>query len=660
MRWIIRIVCFVLFLVAVVVGGILLLPKDRLASIAAGQLSKVLGRDVQLTGAARPSFYPTLGVQVEGLQVAAPDWADDPQFISADGLSVALDVPALFQGNIQVGEVVIENAVVRLIRNADGQTTWDLAAAKPTTEVTSEAEAVSQTRTVSLDNLSLSNATVLYKDDVAGVSYQLTDTDAKVSLATNGDVAVSLAGALQGERITLTADVAEVFELLDGTAQAVMFNAGIGKATVNFDGTMSADGTANGRVDADITDLNAILRVAGQTPTSLPAGVRERLAINGTIAASPNKISLTGGTFHVGPNTLKGTIAVALDGKPNITGALAAGALNLKPFLGSGGNNATAGNGDAASGQGWSKASIDVSGLSAANADVAVTANSVDLGDFQLGQTDLRATLDNSRLVLGLNKIEGFNGTVAGQFVVNGRSGLSMGGDLKAQNVSLKQLLNGLLGFEKLDGPGSAQFKFLASGSSMDALMKSLSGNAALNIGSGELRGVDLARLFGRQTEDGGGTTIFDSMTTIFEIQNGTMNTSDLAILAPVFQALGEGQIGLGDQTINFLVQPEVFRGEIGGIKVPVRIKGPWSKLRIYPDLEFLAKQELAEREAELKAAAEAKLAEEKRRAEERLKQQAAEALNIELQEGQSLEDAARDKIENELRRGLGNLLGGN
>ena len=127
-----------------------------------------------------------------------------------------------------------------------------------------------------------------------------------------------------------------------------------------------------------------------------------------------------------------------------------------------------------------------------------------------------------------------------------------------------------------------------------------------------------------------------------------------------VFQALGEGQIGLGDQTINFLVQPEIFRGENNGIKVPVRIKGPWSKLRIYPDLEFLAKQELAAQEAELKAAAQARLEEEKRRAEERLKQQAADALNLDVQEGQSLEDAARDKVEDELRRGLGNLLGGN
>ncbi len=213
---------------------------------------------------------------------------------------------------------------------------------------------------------------------------------------------------------------------------------------------------------------------------------------------------------------------------------------------------------------------------------------------------------------------------------------------------------------------------------SMDAIMKSLSGNGSLKLGQGEVLGLDLVgmlRNLDSSYRGEGQKTVFNSIGASFTIKDGVLRNDDLSFIAPLAKALGAGDIGIGSQTLKYRVNPVVLTAAdgTGGISVPVLISGTWANPKFRPDLQALIDQNLADEKAALeakiaaeKAAAEARLQAKKAELEARLAaekaqalQRAQEVLDVEIEEGETLEDAARRKVEEEAKRGLLNLLGG-
>ena len=130
-------------------------------------------------------------------------------------------------------------------------------------------------------------------------------------------------------------------------------------------------------------------------------------------------------------------------------------------------------------------------------------------------------------------------------------------------------------------------------------------------------------------------------------MRNGDLLNEDLLLTLRSFEARGAGRVGLGAQDLDYLFTPIALNLNDGnGLAIPIRIKGPWASPRILPDLEAALDLNLEQEKERLKEEAEAKA-----------KAKIAEELNLEVKEGQSLEDAAKekleDKVESELRRNL-------
>ena len=70
MRWVFRLIGLVVVMVAIVLGALFFLPGDRIAKIAAEQITKATGRQVTMSGDTRISFYPVLGVATGAVEVA--------------------------------------------------------------------------------------------------------------------------------------------------------------------------------------------------------------------------------------------------------------------------------------------------------------------------------------------------------------------------------------------------------------------------------------------------------------------------------------------------------------------------------------------------------------------------------------------------------------
>jgi AsmA protein len=348
-------------------------------------------------------------------------------------------------------------------------------------------------------------------------------------------------------------------------------------------------------------------------------------------------VNLRGMTLKLDQNTLTGDADIRLGGaKPQITAKLAAGALDFASLAAEGGS------GGGESSAGWSKTTIDASGLAAVNAEVSLAVQSLDAGMIKLGASSLGVSLDNSRLVLKLPKATGYGGQISGEFVVNNRGGLSVGGNLNILQADVKPLLVDLMGVERLSGKGDGFVKFLGSGRNLDAIMNSLSGNGGLAMAGGTISGLDLNGLMG--TGNGTkGTTVFDKLGASFDIKAGVLSNDNLNMTLPRIAATGKGVVGLGAQTINYVFTPVALKASSGkDLAFPVKIYGPWSNPKIIPDLSAAIDLNFKEKKEEVK-----------QKANDAIKKKVEQELGVTVGEGQSVEDAVKQGVEDKLKKEL-------
>lgn len=665
MRWIVRLIGLIVVLAVVAVGTLFLIPTERIGTLVGEQFERATGRSLSIAGDIRPSLFPTLGVRVEGVEMGNPAWVEDGPLIRAERLNVGVDLWALFSGSVRVQRFELVRPDIVLVSRADGAVSWDFSAGEGI-EAASEDSAEGGPGSgglgsFTLDLAEITDASLLYRDEAAGTELRVEALSLTLRLpSAEGLADLDGEGTMNGATVSVAAAIDGVGPLLEGEVRPVSLTLDWAGGEAGFDGRVGlAPLGVDGTVRLDATDLGPVMALAGQGAPELPEGLgRDRLALDGAFTlASEGSAHLRDARFTFDGNSLSGDIDVIPgDERPLIRAALSGGVLDLSGLTEGGDAGAAGSEGSGASG--WSRETIDVSGLHAVDAEAALALGGLDLGILTFGAVDLRATLTAGRLVLDLRNLSAYEGAITGQYVVNGRGGLSMGGNLNVAGVRLSPLLSDFADWDRLEGTGDARFDFLMVGNDMHALMNSLSGSGELSLGEGAILGLDIGgmiRNLDTSYRGEGQRTVYESITASFAMDGGIVTNEDLLMTAPFGELTGAGTVSVGQQAMDYTVIPRVLYGEgsEGGVRVPLRIRGPWSNLSYSLDLEALAQQELQE---ELDALEE--------RATQAVTDAVTEALGVEVEEGQSVEDAAVDSLEDRLREEaaeqLNRLLGGN
>ncbi|WP_071672925.1 AsmA family protein [Nioella nitratireducens] len=658
MRWIVRGIVLLVVLVAVAVGGLFLIPADRIGAIVSDQFTRATGRTLVIGGDIRPSIYPTLGVRAEDIEMGNPDWVSDGPLLRAERLDVGVDLWALISGTVRVQQFELVRPDIILVAGADGRVSWDFSDGtidEAVDETAPETPAAGGgLGAISLDLAEIRDATLLYRDEAAGTEVRVSAVSLSLSLpSADGPARLDGQGAMNGQTISVEAAIDGVGPMLAGELRPVVVSLGWDGGEAGFEGRAGLSPLGvEGTVALDATDLGPLMGVAGQAAPDLPQGLgHERIAVNGDFTlASEGTMHLRNGRFTFDDNALTGDIDI-LPGtdRPTIRARLAGGSLNLSA-LSEGGESTGSGN---SADSGWSTDPIDASGLSAVDAEAALTLSGLDLGMVRFGTIDLRAVLDAGRLVLDLRQAAAYDGSITGQYIVNGRSGLSMRANLAVEGVGLAPLLTDFADYDRLQGTGDARFDVLMVGNSLNALMHSLEGSGSVEFGQGAILGLDIGgmiRNLDTSYRGEGQRTVYDSITASFDLAGGVVSNDDLLMTAPFGELTGSGTVGVGEQVLDYTVIPSaIYNAENqAGLRVPLRISGPWASPRFALDLEALANERVQEEVDALQ---------------QRATDAAAEALGIQQQEGQSLEDAAQDTLEDRLRQEaedqLQRLLGG-
>ncbi|MEM9709361.1 MAG: AsmA family protein [Pseudomonadota bacterium] len=620
MRWVFRILGVLVVFILVVVGGLMLLPGERIAEVAATRFTEATGQEMRIEGPVRPSLWPEIGVSTGSIEV---DGANGAPMLSAQAVSVGVDPIGLLSGDIRIKGVEIESPEVIL----------DLREAAPAAPGSEEPSSGSAPPEFTLDRLSLTDGTVrIISEDGSETQLTALTLDARLpDLA--GPANVEASGAFDGRPLTLTLEAAEAGALIAGGSTAITALVGSGSAEVRFEGQADLGGNANGVLRLNVPDTGAIPELA-----ALPQGLgKESIAVSAELAVSPGGLALADIVAELDQNRITGGADIALDGpRPAINADIALGAFDLSSV------DTPADEADPGPG-GWSTDPIDVSFLGIADGTIRVSAESLALGTARLGSTAIRTVIDDRRAVSTIERMTAYDGSVAGSLILNGRNGFSTRLDVEGSALAISRLLSELVGYDQLVAAGDLKLDVLGAGPHMDAVMNSLSGQGAFNVGAGELIGLDIVGMIRNLDPSFVGDTrrtIFDEITVSFVVENGVVIYEDLSVLAPLFKASGSGRIGVGGRTLDLRLLPELLGGENSGIRVPLLVQGTWDAPRFNVDFENLIRQGI-----------ESQIGQE-------LERQGAEQLGLTVEDGESLEDAVRGKIEDELRKGLGGLLG--
>ncbi|MCW8842453.1 MAG: AsmA family protein [Rhodobacteraceae bacterium] len=635
----IRILLMVVVAVALgLVALVVLLPGEKIAKIAADQVRAQTGRELVFDGEVGISWYPILGVKTGPVQLANAEWSDAGPMFRAESAQIGVDAMSLIGGTIRITQIDLGAPDVLLEVTKDGRANWDLfpkgaEAGQPTTATSEGGGAMGG---LVLESLAVRDARLRYVDH-GGESFDIKDVDAALRWPdTAGPAEIDLTLRPAAEAVQIAAVVDDLEGLLGGEISTLRADVAAAGGTVAFDGRAGMDPQAAGRVEANLPDPDAFMAALGLGP----AGLDGKATFQGDVTYTKDgQLALRSGQVSALGNAASVEADVNMSGaKPRVSARVAANAVSLAALMGGGGES---------SGTGWSKAPIDASGLGAIDGDISLAAESVELGSVNLGRVRASISIDNSRAVITLREINAYDGVASGTIVANNRGGFSTSAKLNVKDIEMQKALGELAGIDKFTGKANVNVSVLGAGGSMHAIMNSLSGDGAVNVGQGKILGIDLDRLL--RGQPGGGVTVFDSLGATWSMSKGILSNDDLLLSLPNVIAKGEGTIGIGPRTLDYLFTPQLRNETDDGLAVPVEIKGTWDSPKIVPRLDKAfgsdVELEIEEKKEELKSKAEAKIK---------------EKLGVtETEEGQSTEDALKQKLEDKAKDKLKSLLGG-
>jgi AsmA protein len=150
--------------------------KPRIEAIAKDQ-----GIALQINGDLGWDLWPSLGVAVNEVRVAALEAPDQP-IAEIQRASLMLALMPLFSGNFQVDHIAVDGAVISLNVDANGKGNWEaLSKSGQPAQPSQPTSAVDSNLKLDIQHISLSNSKINYSDAQSGQTIALRDINLSMS-----------------------------------------------------------------------------------------------------------------------------------------------------------------------------------------------------------------------------------------------------------------------------------------------------------------------------------------------------------------------------------------------------------------------------------------------------------------------------------------------
>lgn len=650
-------------LIAIVAALTLLLPSlisnEGLVQKAEEEATKALGREVQIGSLSNVSVFPPR-LTLSSLQVSSGEGFSAPNVVEVDEARLAVGLLPLLTGKVEIKTFILSQPSIFLETRADGVNNFTFDAPPPA-EPSDAGSSSAPTAAPVVGQIEVRDGSLLWS--APDGQYEASNVDATLSLPPMGEP-LKLAGSMAVESVPTSFEltVDEPWAMTSAQSSPLAFDVELGGNRVfgRFD-ALAEPLTIRGPMTVELSDLASLTPLLGQdlVDAAAPFGAME---LAGEAQATSDTVALSGMTFSSAIASGGGSLAVDVSGmKPRLSGELSVGTADLRSFFP---EEATSDAGaEETAFPAWSTEEMDFSGLQAANASVELAAERIQLPTYDITQVQGTATLQDGRAELALSDGRAFGGMAQGGVVLDARRATPrIDADMRFAGINFGEAAPALLSTERLTGRGTLTFDFNTQGKSEAAWVNALDGTANAEIEEGSIAGVSLSTIattgiaLVQQLQDGGQTlpavqtaltslvgdavapdanTAFDLADFGITIEDGAVSIGEAKLLSETFRGVLGGTVQLPDQGMDLSLKLSAKAPEETGyreFRLPVAVRGTFNEPRISLDTEPLAR--------------------------ELVRGAASDALGLDVDEGQSLEDAVRERATSEFRNLLGGLTG--
>lgn len=580
------------------------LPSGWIAAQVAEQVRAQTGRTLSFSNDTSLSLFPEIALSLKNARLSNPQDMPEGFVVAMDSLQLKVGLEPLLARKVEVKEFLLDRPVVNLLVTGNGQSNWQFAnagASAPASGGTGNEtiDSLKPTEFV-LGPIRITNGRLRYLDERTGSAFKADAINADISLPQlNGPVAIKGDLVWNGEKIAINLKADKPSALAEDGRTSATLTVAAKPIALSFAGQMSLSRgmRLGGNVNLKTSSMRRLAEWAG-SPLAPGKGLGA-LAVKGALGYGDNTIGLKNATINLDGMKIVGDTTISLKGaRPMVTARVGIDQINVNAYTGKGGSV-----GGGASRGGWSTTPIDMSGLQAVDADIALNAGKIVYDKTTLSKVSARVKLNAGVLDATLNKMTLYGGAAAGAIRLNGaRRVPSIAGSLSTNGVNAYQLLRDFAGFEWLEGATAITAQISATGRSQAEWVSTLGGKMKIVFSNGAIRGVNIAKMIRGATKnilDGWKSeptekTDFSEFSASYTIKQGIARNNDLKLIGPLVRLTGHGIVSLPPKTLNYLISPKLvasLKGQGGvqdltGLEVPFKIKGPWSNPQIYPDIE--------------------------------------------------------------------------
>ena len=237
----------------------------------------------------------------------------------------------------------------------------------------------------------------------------------------------------------------------------------------------------------------------------------------------------------------------------------------------------------------------------------------------------LRMVLDSLRYWVEAMHVDGFRFDLAGKFrstlsvPAPGKGSLSLEAaidasavppvfelSIRGKDVDAQAFLPAIVQVPWFTGHGDVNVALSGTGHTQLEIIGTLTGSILLSLADGEISGPDLGVMLGQVSQrivegwtdaKGAGRTTYKIIGAEAKVADGIATVSDARVETDGLSLSVNGSIDLLRRALGLSVVPKIIdaSGSATSLPVPVIVKGPWDRPRLYPDLpDVLAKPKAA------------------------------------------------------------------
>ena len=613
-------------------------------------------RTLKLDGDIKLTFFPSIGASLGKMSLS--EFKSEKEFAAIESAHVSLALLPLFSKHVVVDEVVVSGLKATLVKLKNGKANIDDLLEKDDSKAAVAPEKDGGgLPAFGIASVRVENAGLTYRDETSGARYALKDINLKTGRVANGipckieftaviqsgqklDIATQLKAMLTLDMGKLTyrlegldmqakgvapgidnLAVSVAAPMLEGNAQAfktgmLTLELGMKQAEQAFKVKLSSPVNGNFEIPQfSLSDLTVAVSATGEKLPNKAINSEMKGSVQMDAGQQSVQVNLAGGWLQ---SRIKAKVALNGFSNPAIRFDVDVDQFDADLYLPKKSEGAPAKTGAATAEQ-----PLDLSALKKLNLDGSLRIGTLKIANIKSSQ--LRVEMKAHNGVLDINPLSAnlYQGSMNGGITVNAMSvkpGFAINESLSG--IDIASLLKDAANFDTLEGKGNVSLNLNAQGDTVTALKQALNGSMALNLADGAIKGINIAktlRSFGKssgsqtQAANKDEKTDFSELKASFKVSNGVAHNDDLSLKSPLLRLSGNGDINIGNDSINYLAKATLAttlegqggKESAGGITVPVRLSGPFTDLKYTLDFSAMvseaAKQKIEAKKEEVK-----------------------------------------------------------